>query len=167
MFYTRFHFEKKRFFWLLMAKCFKNKLKSFEKCLKKLKKFFSSESIVMNPRWSRYIHNHPPDPKECFSTPQHDQNYFLKFFKIENSRLKSNFSCYITLLIKRKCKCFDQNIFDFWTKFRKSFWSCRGVEKHSLGSEGCLGMYLDHLGCITINFEEKFFKFFQAFFKAF
>ena len=59
--------------------------------------------------------------------------------------------------------------FDFWKKFKNSFWGCRVVEKHSLGSGKWFGTTLDHLGCITCHFTEKkfltFFRFFPSIFQ--
>ena len=76
-----FILKKIDFFQLLLPKCFKNKPKSFEKCLKKFENIFYSKSIVMYPFWSRYIPKDHTDSREYFSTPLHAQNDFLKFFK--------------------------------------------------------------------------------------
>ena len=58
--------------------------------------------------------------------------------------------------------------FDFWKKFRNSFWGCRVVETHSLGSGKWFGTTLDHLECSRSDFKEKkFVTFFQMFLKHF
>ena len=36
--------------------------------------------------------------------------------------------------------------FGYWKKFRNSFWECRVVENHSLGSGKSFGTTLDHVG---------------------
>ena len=35
----------------------------------------------MHPRWSRMVPDHFPDLRQCFSTPLHAQNKFLKIFE--------------------------------------------------------------------------------------
>ena len=91
-----FILKKIDFFRLLLPKCFKNKLKTFEKYLKKveqIRKFFFFE-IDYNASQMVQIHSQAPlgPQRMFFDTPTYPEQLSEIFSKIENSSSKSNLS---------------------------------------------------------------------------
>ena len=95
---------------------------------------------------------------------------FGKFLKNRKFELKIEFfMLYMFTCIKNAflTQCWQLTCFSI---FKKSVWTCRGVEKHSLGSGECLGIYLDHLqqdALGSISKKKKIFDFFSTFLKHF
>ena len=84
-----FILKKIDFFRLLLTKCFKNKLKTFEKCLKKVEKFENFFSFEIDSNASQMVQIHSqatPGPRRMFfNTPTYPERLSEKFSKIENS----------------------------------------------------------------------------------